>query len=589
MKKILKYVLWMITAACLLAGAGAVPSRAAGSARISFSDISCQVGETFTVNMTVNPTDTTLAAMDATLLYPTDYLELVSCSVPSPGSYNSTGGTIIISWYDANGSGRLSCSLEFRALKAGATAVTVADQSIADVDGNIISSSAASSAITINAESTASNDATLAALQIAPGRLSPEFSPSRTEYDIQVNNDVAKLAVTARTNDENAKFVVSSTDLQVGDNSITVRVTAEDGSTTQTYTIHVKRMEAATEAETEEETTPEETESESETEEETDEAPEGTISVTVNGQAMLIVSSLEGVTLPEGYEPSDYEYDGQQIQVARGLAGGLIAFYLTDQDGDNPQFYLYHEEDQTFTRMQNIQTGTRMYTVMDLDDGVIIPDSYHETTVEIDGMDIRAWQSNEDMEGIYYLVYAMNWNGERNLYRYDSEEGTMQRADETLLVMQNNAGENGMDDLQAKLDEAESQRGDGEKKTDGLPGWIWYAVIGVLAVIIVVTVILMILKNRKGGGSAGGGSRNLRREGRRRRRDLEEYYAQDEFKPPFESEKGAGSAGEQMKTSDLSNVLSEMENGFEDSEPGQTGKTEKKPGTDDDGFEFFDL
>ena len=585
MKKFLKLVLWMAAAVCLLTGSFSLLSRAAGSARISFSDISCQVGETFTVNMTVNATDTTLAAMDAVLLYPADYLEFVSCSVPSPGDYNASGGTIRISWYDTTGSGRLNCSLQFRALKAGATAVTVENQEIADADGNIISSSAASSAITINAEKTASSDATLAALQIAPGTLSPAFSPSRTEYNIQVNNDVTKLAVTARTNDENAQFVVSSTDLEVGDNSITVRVTAEDGSTTQTYTINVRRMEAAsTEEETEESSTAaESTEETSESESET--VQEGSISVTVNGQNLLIVTSLDGVDLPEGYEVSDYEYDGQQIQAARSLAGGLIAFYMTDQDGDNPQFYLYNEENQSFTRMMNIQTGTRMYTVMELDDGVIIPDSYHETTVEIDGMDIRAWQSNDDMEGIYYLIYAMNWNGDRNLYRYDSEEGTMQRADEALLVMQSNENETEMDeDLQAKLDEAESQRNTGAD--EGIPGWVWYAVIGVLVLIVIAAAVLMILKNRKGGGSSGSGGE---RGGRQRRRDLERYYDHDDtFEEAFGEEEKESSVSareaEKMKTSELSSVLTDME-----SEPEHEagGGTEKEAGDDD--FEFFDL
>ena len=81
---------------CMAAAGVRLPAKAAGSARISFSDISCRVGETFTVNMSVNASGATLAAMDAVLLYPTDYLELVSCSVPSPGSYNSPGGGTII-------------------------------------------------------------------------------------------------------------------------------------------------------------------------------------------------------------------------------------------------------------------------------------------------------------------------------------------------------------------------------------------------------------------------------------------------------------------------------------------------------------
>ena len=431
MKKTLRSLLLVMAMLCLSVAGFGFPAKAAGSARISFSDVNCKVGETFTVNMSVNASGATLAAMDAVLLYPTDYLELVSCSVPSPGSYNSPGaGTIIMNWYNASGSGTLNCSLTFKSLKAGSTAVTVESQEIADTDGNVLSSSAASSAIAIGAESGASDDASLSALQISPGSLSPAFSPDRTEYSIQVNNDVAKIAVSAKTKHANAKFVISSTDLTVGDNTITVKVTAEDGKTVKNYVIKVKRLEGAATTTTKA--------AESSKEDDVGETEEGgesseDITVMIDGQIRMFVTPLDGVTLPEGYEVTDYEFDGHQVQAARSLTGNLIAFYLADQDGENPQFYLYNEADQTFSRMMNIQTASNLYTVVELDAGVVLPDNYHEITVEIDGLDVRAWRSNDDMEGIYYLIYAMNWNGEKALYRYDSQERTMQRADMSSL------------------------------------------------------------------------------------------------------------------------------------------------------------
>ena len=365
---------------CMAAGIG-FPAQAAGSARISFSDINCKVGETFTVNMSVNASGATLAAMDAVLLYSTEYLELVSCNIPSPGNYNSQGGgSIVISWYDASGSGKLNCSLTFKSLKAGSTAITVESQEIADKDGNVISSSAASSAVTIGAESGASNDAKLSALQISPGKLSPAFSPDRKEYSIQVNNDVSKIAVSAKTNNANAKFVISSTELAVGDNTVTVKVTAEDGKTVNNYVIKVKRLEAAATTTTTTKAPESSGESPAESEGATEDGPQD-ITVTVNGQIRIFVTPLDGVTLPEGYEVTDYEFDGHQIQAARSLTGDLIAFYLADQDGEDPQFYLYHEGDQTFSRMMNIQTSGNLYTVVEPEAGVVIPDNYHEIKV----------------------------------------------------------------------------------------------------------------------------------------------------------------------------------------------------------------
>ena len=498
MKKTLKSLLLVMAMLCLAVAGFGFPAKAAGSARISFSDVNCKVGETFTVNMSVNASGATLAAMDAVLLYPTDYLELVSCSVPSPGSYNSPGaGTIIMNWYNASGSGTLNCSLTFKSLKAGSTAVTVESQEIADTDGNVLSSSAASSAIAIGAESGASDDASLSALQISPGSLSPAFSPDRTEYSIQVNNDVAKIAVSAKTKHANAKFVISSTDLTVGDNTITVKVTAEDGKTVKNYVIKVKRLEGAATTTTKA--------AESSKEDDAGETEEGgesseDITVMIDGQIRMFVTPLDGVTLPEGYEVTDYEFDGHQVQAARSLTGNLIVFYLADQDGENPQFYLYNEADQTFSRMMNIQTASNLYTVVDLDAGVVLPDNYHEITVEIDGLDVRAWRSNDEMEGIYYLIYAMNWNGEKALYRYDSQERTMQRADMTsLYAAGSDSGEpeteTSIEDLQEKLDQADQEK---QKDKSELPGWVKYVVIGLLALIIIFALVMLFLKNNGG-------------------------------------------------------------------------------------------
>lgn len=542
MKKRLRNLLLTAAVLCMAAAGFVFPAKAAGSARISFSDINCKVGETFTVNMSVNASGATLAAMDAVLLYPTDYLELVSCSVPSPGSYNSPGaGTIIINWYNASGSGSLNCSLTFKSLKAGSTAVTVESQEIADTDGNVLSSSAASSAIAIGAESSASNDAKLSALQISPGSLNPAFSPDRTEYSIQVNNDVAKIAVSAKTNHEKAKFVISSTDLAVGDNTVTVKVTAEDGKTVKNYVIKVKRLEGSTTT-----TAKAEESSKGEESKEDDEGNEGEVSeditVMIDGQIRMFVASLDGVVLPEGYEVTDYEFDGHQVQAARSLTGNLIAFYLADQDGENPQFYLYNEGDQTFSRMMNIQTASNLYTVAALDAGVVIPDNYHEITVEIDGLDVRAWRSNDDMEGIYYLIYAMNWNGEKALYRYDSQEKTMQRADMASLYMagtdQESQPETTIEDLQSKLEEAEQ---DNKKEKSELPGWVKYAVIGVLALIIILALVMLFLRNN---GNRDDDRIARMRESRRSNGDHQESGAGTRRDNGPDYEKGAGQPSE---------------------------------------------
>ena len=103
-----------------------------------------------------------------------------------------------------------------------------------------------------------SADASLSSLSLSDSlgddiELSPEFSAATTSYttdDDELDSDVTSTTVTAETTDEDATAVImingvedadGTVDLVAGYNDITVEVTAQDGTTTQTYTVTVLR------------------------------------------------------------------------------------------------------------------------------------------------------------------------------------------------------------------------------------------------------------------------------------------------------------------------------------------------------------
>ena len=96
----------------------------------------------------------------------------------------------------------------------------------------------------------ASSDATLSGLTLSGVTLSPAFASGTITYTASVDNSVSATTVTAVTTDDKAtrKILIrgvqdldADVDLAVGDNTITVEVTAEDGNTTKTYTVTVTR------------------------------------------------------------------------------------------------------------------------------------------------------------------------------------------------------------------------------------------------------------------------------------------------------------------------------------------------------------
>ncbi|WCN39674.1 cadherin-like beta sandwich domain-containing protein [Aneurinibacillus uraniidurans] len=97
-----------------------------------------------------------------------------------------------------------------------------------------------------------SSVADLSSLLLSAGTLSPSFSSSTTSYTASVSNATTSLKVTPTVADAYATVTVngasvtsgtasSSIPLTVGSNTITVVVTAQDGSTTKSYTISVTR------------------------------------------------------------------------------------------------------------------------------------------------------------------------------------------------------------------------------------------------------------------------------------------------------------------------------------------------------------
>ncbi|TFF37117.1 cadherin-like beta sandwich domain-containing protein [Mucilaginibacter psychrotolerans] len=102
----------------------------------------------------------------------------------------------------------------------------------------------------------ASADATLSNLALSAGTLSPGFASATTGYSATVANTTTSISITPSVNEPNATVKVNGTTvtsgsasgaiaLTVGANVITTTVTAQDGSTTKTYTVTVTRQQSS--------------------------------------------------------------------------------------------------------------------------------------------------------------------------------------------------------------------------------------------------------------------------------------------------------------------------------------------------------
>ena len=163
-------------------------------------------------------------------------------------------------------SGDYSLSSSLLTLAAGdmsvTATVTAVDDSDEESDETVVVTAShgggavGSATVTIEANDTpVSTDAALSSLALS-GVSIGDFDAGITAYAASVGNGVSSTTVTAVASDDGASVVIADGDgetqgtsrsvsLVVGDNEITVTVTAEDAATTKTYTVTVARAEPA--------------------------------------------------------------------------------------------------------------------------------------------------------------------------------------------------------------------------------------------------------------------------------------------------------------------------------------------------------
>ncbi len=392
----------------------------AANASISVSSGSGNVGDNVTVNVTVTPD----AAVLATLIidYKTDYLEYV----PTENDTNEKPAGTLISVLDiANGTSE-TVQLVFKLKKAGTSGVSVRDTTeiIAayGTDDAPINYTKTNGTITANAATSASGDFTLSGLSVQAVSQSgdsktvsyaPNFSPDVYEYKADLPANTIKLVVATTLSDANATTKVSGTRIDPGDNKTTITVVAENGSQSQ-YILYTTRASEGTT----------ETTSEGQSEETTtdfDRSPK-----LISSISKYLIQDFSLVSIPEGFEESTSTYNGETIAVLKGISKELTLMCLADDaQGTNVGIFIYNEASGAIDKMINITSAQKMYTIIPTDETYAGPEGYTKTTLEINGETVTAWIKAADSQ--FYIVYAMNWDGEKALYVYDTKEQTMQR------------------------------------------------------------------------------------------------------------------------------------------------------------------
>lgn len=263
-----------------------------------------------------------------------------------------------------------------------------------------------------NKEEKKSSNASLGSLVISAGTLSPEFSAATKDYTATVDYSCSSLAVTANPADSKASVtsVTGNDSLEVGENTVSVVVTAEDGSTS-TYNIVVTRR--------------------AEDDPENADKQDNWKKFDINGTEWTMVNDIPEDVVPEGFEHSKTVIDGLEYNTLHGTFGDITLVYLQSESGNG--LFVYDAAQNAAYEFVRINSESHFIVVLlpKVDD---VPEGYNEVSLSIEGKGVAtAYQTKaektDDQTKDFYLVYAINDNGESGWYTYDSVDGTYMRTE----------------------------------------------------------------------------------------------------------------------------------------------------------------
>ena len=316
-----------------------------------------------------------------------------------------------------------------------------------------------------NKEEKKSSNASLGSLVISAGTLSPEFSAATKDYTATVDYSCSSLAVTANPADSKASVtsVTGNDSLEVGENTVSVVVTAEDGSTS-TYNIVVTRR--------------------AEDDPENADKQDNWKKFDINGTEWTMVNDIPEDVVPEGFEHSKTVIDGLEYNTLHGTFGDITLVYLQSESGNG--LFVYDAAQNAAYEFVRINSESHFIVVLlpKVDD---VPEGYNEVSLSIEGKGVAtAYQTKaektDDKTKDFYLVYAINDNGESGWYTYDSVDGTYMRTELSTPTV--------------------AQEENDTTKSELVPGIAnKYLVLAAILVLVIVILLLLLIvsavKNRK--------------------------------------------------------------------------------------------
>ena len=442
----------MVMLICLMLTLLAIPDQTVYGADLMITTNASTVNIGDSVVVTVTVPDGVTASID--VAYPSNLLKFTSSSITANDSGNAVSMTMGV--YAPQSP--KTATITFSAVAAGTATVSATSIKAGDELGEEVLIGGASTSLTIankvseEQPSSLSSNNLLGSLLMYEAPLSPSFHSDVTNYTATVGYDITKVTVKALAADAKAKGVTISggNNLQVGDNTVTIVVQAENGVTKEYTVVITRQKQATTQQPDNSETSDTQSSGDSEnTEPDNSEVQIGN-GLSWNGSKLEFVNEIPKKVIPADFEKSTRMINNKEVSVLDFKNGKLTVVYLSNGDGEN-SLYVYDDNAQDVYPFVSLGEKDNYIIVLRPDDANV-PAGYVSCTLSIEGKGvISAYQFySDDVASVpqdtpmfslgaevffaaepdvsdFYLMYCMNSRGDTGWYLYDIRENTFQR------------------------------------------------------------------------------------------------------------------------------------------------------------------
>ena len=239
-----------------------------------------------------------------------------------------------------------------------------------------------------------SSDATLSALTVGSFDLEPAFDPGIFKYSVTVSKNTTDVAVSGIAfNVKSSVTVEGGSDLQIGNNTVLVKVVAEDGEAVNVYTVDIYRSDAL--------------------------LVEGIQLTDNNGTVYEFAQLPETLTIPANFFQSTCMVDGKEVPCFRKDGVLSVLIYAAPQ-GSEADLYVYNQETDTmrlYQPGQMILRSSLILTVAEKPDTVVVPEGFSPTKITYGSTEIDGYVSKD---GSTRIAYLRSEDGTAKFYVIDS-------------------------------------------------------------------------------------------------------------------------------------------------------------------------